>query len=107
MVCARPRGRYRGRGAERGTSASGTGPQERSAKKNGSKSSSGKSGAKRNRPETKSKANFPVRVEVDLSDGHAVVVDDDLSWSGERFVPVRFSDGHQRYLRADELNFLK
>lgn len=55
-----------------------------SAKKSGSKSSSGR--------------NFPVRVEVDLCDGHAVVVDDDLGWSGERFVLVRFSDGHQRYL---------
>ena len=38
-----------------------------------------------------------------MVDGPAVVVDDDLGWSGERFVLVRFADGHQRYLRADEL----
>lgn len=60
-----------------------------------------KNGAKRNRPEVRS------IVEIDLEDGHAVVVDDDLGWSGERFVLVRFSDGHQRYLRADELALLK
>ena len=46
-------------------------------------------------------------VEVDLSDGHAVVVDDDLSWSGERFVLVRFSDGHQRYLRKSEVSLVE
>ena len=67
--------------------------QERSAKKNGSKSSSGKNGV--------------VRIELDLVDGHAVVVDDDLSWSGERFVLVRFADGHQRYLRESEVNLVE
>ena len=46
-------------------------------------------------------------VEVDLSDGPAVVVNDDLSWSGERYVLVRFSDGHQRYLRAEEVERAK
>lgn len=42
-----------------------------------------------------------------MSDGHAVVVDDDLSWSGERFVLVRFADGHQRYLRAEEVDHVE
>lgn len=68
-----------------------TAVQERSAKKSGKVSSSEKS----------------IWVEVDLCDGRAVVVDDDLGWSGERFVLVRFADGHQRYLRADELTILK
>lgn len=74
-------------------SANGTAAQEKPAKKSGSKSSSGRSGA--------------VRIEVDLSDGHAVVVDDDLGRSGERFVPVRFSDGHQRYLRESEISLVE
>ena len=77
-----------------------TAGQEKSAKKSGSRSSSGKNFPKENRPEVKSGA---IGTELDLVDGPAVVVDDDLGWSGERFVLVRFADGHQRYLRADEL----
>ena len=73
-----------------GGSSNGTAGQERAAKKNGSKSKSGKS-----------------IVEVDLSDGHAVVVDDDLGWSGERFVLVRFADGSQRYLRGSEISLVE
>ena len=82
-----------------GGSSGGTVAQEKSAKKIGKVLPSARS-----------------IVEVDLVDGHnwtgpvaehAVVVDDDLSWSGERFVLVRFADGHQRYLRESEVSLVE